>query len=472
MSQSHPLVKPRPRVLVVDDDAATRRALSDLLESEGREVVTASSGNEALRELLRREFAVVLLDVQMEGLDGFQTATLIRGRAKTRNTPIIFVTGMSDDLQRVDRAYATGAVDVVWKPIQPQMVRQKVDIFVELQEKNIALREAKQELERARKNLEVALESADGLVVVDRWNRVLYSNPAADRLFQRVAGSEDQLPCVVSRAGRRDCELPDGRVVELNTVEVDWDEPAFLATARDITYRKHMEAELKARNGQLETLFRVIGHDLRAPLRHIHGFADILAEDFGAQLGEEGNDYLRKVALSAKRMQQLLEDLMLLAKTRVDAQDGAESDAREVVDSVLNDLELEIDATGAEVEVRDLPARLPLDRRWASQVLGNLIGNALKYTAPGETPRVEVEQLPREGSDEVGLVVRDRGTGVPDPLREEIFTLFRRGTTDSPGTGAGLAIVREIALHHGGAAWVEPREGGGSEFCVTFAARA
>src|ERR671930_171989 len=122
-------------VLLVDDRPQNLLTLEAILEPLGQELVRAGSGEEALRILLARDdFAVILLDVQMPGMDGFETATLIKQRERTRNIPIIFVTAISKEEQHVFRGYETGAVDYVFKPFNPDVLRAKIGVFVELWE--------------------------------------------------------------------------------------------------------------------------------------------------------------------------------------------------------------------------------------------------------------------------------------------------------------------------------------------------
>jgi signal transduction histidine kinase len=126
-------------VLLVDDQPANLVALEAMLEGIAPEIVTASSGRAALKQLLRRDFAVILLDVKMPDMDGFETATLIRERERSRNTPIIFLTAADRDAQLAVRGYALGAVDYLIKPIIPEFVRSKVSVFVELARANVEL---------------------------------------------------------------------------------------------------------------------------------------------------------------------------------------------------------------------------------------------------------------------------------------------------------------------------------------------
>jgi len=121
-------------ILLVDDRSENLLALEAILEPLGHRLVSVISGEEALRQLLREEFAVILLDVQMPGLDGFETAELIKRRDRTRHVPILFLTAISKDAQHVFRGYQTGAVDYIFKPFDPEILRSKVAVFIELHE--------------------------------------------------------------------------------------------------------------------------------------------------------------------------------------------------------------------------------------------------------------------------------------------------------------------------------------------------
>ena len=146
-------------------------------------------------------------------------------------------------------------------------------------------------------------------------------------------------------------------------------------------------------------------------------------------------------------------------------------DGETIVTEALKRLDGKIDSTRALIRVGKDFDGLRVDRIWATQAIYNLIANALKFTRNGEPPEVEIERYsPNEpNSNVVGITVRDRGPGVPPEHAERIFQLFQRAVgREIEGTGAGLAIVRQIAERHGGNAWVEQRQGGGAEFIITF----
>ncbi len=241
----------------------------------------------------------------------------------------------------------------------------------------------------------------------------------------------------------------------------------FHAFVHDITRRKKNEAEIQSKNQDLETLLYVISHDLREPLRAIENFSRIVCERYADKLDEKGQDFLQRVMAGAKRLDRLIDDVLTLSRVQRTAQVDEAVDSGEIVADVLRHLEPRIRETHAVVNVADgLPA-IRADRRWATQAVQNLVSNALKYTAEGEIPHVEIGGF--KGPEGVGLMVQDRGLGVPPDCADRIFQLFQRAVSRNiEGTGAGLAIVKRVAERHGGRAWVRPREGGGSEFIITF----
>ncbi len=241
----------------------------------------------------------------------------------------------------------------------------------------------------------------------------------------------------------------------------------FHAFVHDITRRKKAEAEIHSKNQDLETLLYVTSHDLREPLRAIENFSRIVCERYADKLDAKGQDFLQRVVAGAQRLDRLIEDVLTLSRVQRTVQPSETVDSGEIVADVLRHLEPRIRETEAVVTVsEDLPAILA-DRRWATQAVQNLVSNALKYTVEGEAPQVEIRGF--KGLEGVGLMVRDRGMGVSPDCADRIFQLFQRAVSRNiEGTGAGLAIVKRVAERHGGRAWVRPRDGGGSEFIITF----
>src|SRR5689334_5763648 len=138
----------KANILLVDDRPDKLLALEAVLSSLGQNVIKAKSGREALKHLLQHEFAVILLDVCMPVMDGFETAALIRGRASSEHTPIIFITSINDSEKHVARGYSLGAVDYILSPIMPEVLKSKVSVFVELHKKTEQIKEQAEQLRR------------------------------------------------------------------------------------------------------------------------------------------------------------------------------------------------------------------------------------------------------------------------------------------------------------------------------------
>ncbi len=190
-------------VLVVDDDHKNLLALQELLASFGQSVVTASSGEEALKRLLERDFAVILLDARMPGVDGFATARLIRERPRSRHTPIIFLTGAYEDLGSMFRGYEAGAVDYIVKPLVPEVLKSKLSVFIELFKKSAVLSREIEERKRIEDQLRLSEENlralTDHLQSVREEERARIAREIHDQLGQALTGLKMDLTWVAKR---------------------------------------------------------------------------------------------------------------------------------------------------------------------------------------------------------------------------------------------------------------------------------
>lgn len=246
-----------------------------------------------------------------------------------------------------------------------------------------------------------------------------------------------------------------------------------LETNWDITERRRAEVLILKKNKDLETLLHVTSHDLKEPLRAIESFSLLLQERYAGRLDDKGRDFLIRIVRATQRLDQLLTDILNLSRAQRMDPPVEEVEADLLVQEVFRRLDTRIKETGAHLTVRSPLPRLRVNRTWAIQGIYNLVANALKFARPGAPPDIEIDTYREHGGEQahaMGLVVRDRGPGVAPEQRERIFELFQRAVgREVDGTGAGLAIVRQVAERHGGRAWVAPREGGGSEFYITFA---
>ena len=265
----------------------------------------------------------------------------------------------------------------------------------------------------------------------------------------------------------------DGSVSRMLGVHVDVTER--LDRERELARLNEQAARLNAAladsNTELQQFAYVASHDLKAPLRGIASFANLIQAEYGDRLDGSGRDYLERMVASVKRLQRMIDDLLAYSRVESRFEGFRDVPLREVVEDVLTLLGPAVRDCDAEVLVGDLPA-VRGDRAQLSQLMNNLIGNALKYG--GEEPRIRVAMAEDAGDagGPVTVVVEDNGIGVDPEHAERIFEVFRRLHTEKeyPGTGIGLAVCRRIVQRHGGEIWVEPNPAGGSRFLVRLPA--
>ncbi|MGH7967618.1 MAG: PAS domain S-box protein, partial [Limisphaerales bacterium] len=411
-------------------------------------LVLARSGEEALRQLLHHEFAVVLLDVHMPSLDGFETASLIRQRGRSRTTPIIFITAYGQDDEQVTRSYSLGAVDFIQTPIIPEILRTKVGVFVQLYKKSEELRliteaQHQRELDQAQEKLEAETKrnlffvlSIDLLAVTGFDGYFKQTNPAWEKIlgwneeelrsqtFLNFAHPEDREPtlkqletlkqgtAITYFEQRFACK--DGQYKWLGwTAAPSSADLLIYIFARDITERRLADEQIRllncklqarvnevtAVNRELESFSYSISHDLRAPLRSIQGFAEMLQTECGSALPAVGQDYAARLVRSAAYMDQLLADLLEYSRLGQLDLPLAPLHLEPVVAEVLESLAADMEAKGAQVDVQEPLVAVNAHPATLKRMLSNLITNALKFVPPGTRPHVRVWTEERRAAD-------------------------------------------------------------------------
>jgi PAS domain S-box-containing protein len=279
---------------------------------------------------------------------------------------------------------------------------------------------------------------------------------------------------------------PDGTTRWINARgeavrEADGRVERLRGTAHDITARKRAEetvarsmVELKRSNTELQDFAYVASHDLQEPLRKIQAFGERLHSKCAAELGPQGQDYLRRMEDAARRMALLIEDLLSYSRVTTQARRFEPVDLDEVAREVIKDLETRLQQTQGRVEVHGLPV-LDADPTQMRQLLQNLLGNALKFHRPDAPPvvkvyRVEAVETPGLDGQVCQIAVEDNGIGFDEKYLDRIFTIFQRlherGAYE--GSGIGLAICRKIALRHDGSLTARSSPGAGATFIVTL----
>jgi len=226
-------------------------------------------------------------------------------------------------------------------------------------------------------------------------------------------------------------------------------------------------AELVATNQELESFTYSVSHDLRAPLRHVDGYAQILREEFGPQLPEEAQRLIRKIRQGSENMGHLVDDLLNLSHISKTELSRQETQLQPLVEEVVNDLKQESPDRKIEWQIEELPP-IECDPGLVRQIFANLLSNAVKYTRPREAARIEVGQARSNG--ETAIYVRDNGVGFNMKYVAKLFGVFQRlhRSEEFEGTGVGLATVARIVRKHGGRVWAEGELGRGAKFFFTL----
>jgi signal transduction histidine kinase len=428
-------MKPEEKVniLLVDDQPARLLSYQAILADLGQNLVTAASGLEALEKLMKDDFAVVLLDVSMPGMDGFETATLIHEHPRFEKTPIIFVTGVHiTELDRL-KGYKLGAVDYVSIPVVPEILRSKVSVLVELHVQRQELQTLNRSLEEANRRLELANTN----------------------LQEEKTRELESLNQTLKRANT-DLEHTN-RILQSEVAE-----------------RARAEDALKEADRHKDEFLAVLAHELRNPLAPIRNAVEIMRRSAlpDPQLAWSRDVVERQV----KHLTRLVDDLLDVSRiTRGNINLSREAvpvttivaRAIETIQPLIAEQrhELTVDVPEESLEVEGDLTRL-------TQVLGNLLNNAAKYTDPGGSIAVTVRRV---GTD-VDIRVRDNGIGIPPELLPRLFQLFTQvdgaAHRAQGGLGIGLALVRQLIQMHGGSVTAYSQgPGHGSEFLIRLPLR-
>ena len=490
------------KVLLVDDEPANLLALHAVIGNLNVVTIEAYSGAEALRRLREDEFAVVLLDVKMSGMDGFETAHAIRGRQETRHTPIVFLTAYDTDRAAIEKAYALGAVDLLVKPIMPVVLHAKVSGFVELFQyrKQIEV-QAERLRQTERRDFERKLRLAHQIAKIGHWewNSLTDENlwsPEIEALYGLppggFAGGYDGWvkllhPDDVARAEgdvRRALETgdyfsefrvvwPDGSVHWLETRAVvlkdGHDRPVrIVGVNMEITDRKKQELQLREADRRKDEFLATLAHELRNPLAPVRYAVELLRGSGDDKLKDRALGIIGRQIDQMVRLVDDLFDMNRISQGKVRLRpERVELNA--VLQSALELVEPQIQSQAHDLTVTlaPEPTYLDADATRLAQVVSNLLNNAAKYTEKGGRIWLTAE---RQGQEAV-VSVRDTGIGIAAEHLPRLFQMFAQATPalerSQGGLGIGLSLVRGLVELHGGR--VEARSAGlgcGSEFIV------
>jgi signal transduction histidine kinase len=415
---------PEVKLLVVDDREDNLFSIESILEQNNYTIRKANSGRAALKILLHEhDFTLILMDVQMPDLNGFETATLIYERDRLKHIPIIFITANDHGEENMFKGYQMGGVDYIYKPINPDLLRAKVSVFVDLYNKNHQLLAQEQKLIAINRSLEKEIE-------------------------ERISSEE--------------------QIKNLNNQLLE------------------NISQLKRTNEELERFAYVASHDLQEPLRKIIIFGDRLADKYKSTLGDEGRDYLDRMTKASDRMQLLIKNLLAFSRvSSTNSGDEAvvKTDLNVLLEGVLSDLEIQIEQKKAIIAIDKL-VPLHIMPGQFRQLFQNLIINALKFSREDIAPHIQIYADTVLGKQLVAcrtlnpdnkyyrIFVKDNGIGFDDKYADQIFTVFKRlhSFDEYEGTGIGLSICKKIVEQYNGCMTATGKVNDGATFSIVLPA--
>ena len=404
----------RVNILLVDDRPENLLALKAILEPLGQVLISAHSGDEALKYVLQYDFAAILLDVQMPDMNGFDVAQIIKSREKSRYIPILFLSAISKEDAYVFKGYSMGAVDYVFKPFNPDVLRSKVAVFVDLYVKQQQL-----------------MEQAE--MLADSQRRELELEHRAE-LLEAEAKSAAQL-------------------TELNAK------------------LKERQEKLEEAMGVRNRFYASMSHELRTPINAVIGYSTLMIDNIYGPLNDKQREGLQRTLRAARHLLELVNDVLDLSKIEAGKIELALASVN--VSSLIDDLFVTVrplaDEHGTQLTFKrpEEDVTVVTDPRRVRQILLNLLSNAIKF---GNKKPIVVECSPTEEGG-VCIAVIDQGEGISKEDQQRIFEEFVQVSPHQQmGTGLGLPISRRLAVLLDGSLEVKSEVGKGSVFTLRLPA--
>ncbi|RYD57599.1 MAG: response regulator [Sphingobacteriales bacterium] len=517
-------------ILIVDDRQENIFSLKRILELNGFEVDTADSGEEALKKTLKKQYALIILDVQMPGMDGFEVAEALSGFRKAKDTPIIFLSAVNTDKKFITKGFNSGGIDYITKPVDPDILILKVRTFYRLYEQTKALYDAQLALQeeidvrkRAEEALKLKVEEQHTILetlpqiafMADASGRIEYVNehwytyadtidkfPEPDmgekclkqKIQDAIAAGKPLVTEVRLKQLRKDVYrhyLLKMMPVMLDGAAVNW-----VGTFTDIHEQKTVNEmleqhvaertqelvesnrQLEATNFDLQQFASVASHDLKEPLRKIQVFSSIIKDKYNDECDSAIASYIERIIESSQRMSGLITDL--LSYSRLSASELFKPvDLNSIISIILEDLEITVKEKGAILHIANLPIIEAIPGQ-IKQVFQNIISNAIKFSQEGVAPEISISAervmdkdflspLDDEG-EYYRISVSDNGIGFDEKYLHKIFTIFQRlnARQSYEGTGIGLAIAKRIIENHNGLITARSQVDQGATFVIVL----
>ena len=498
-----PTTTQKPTVLIVDDDVTLREIMRLALENSGFAVEEREDGNGAIEAFEKIRPDLMLLDVMMPGMDGYQVCQAIRQHPKGRHFPIVMVTGL-DDTVSIDQAYEAGATDFITKPINVDILGYRVRYILRSSRAEAEAAEAHALLEDAVESMpaEIRLFDADdGLVMVNNragrksefFSNLLVPGAHYDDILRATVEAGLVVPAIgredlwieearqhhVDPSGAMEYERSDGRWLQIH--ERKTSVGGTVAVGVDITELKQREEALRSALIKAEAADRAkteflanTSHELRTPLNAVIGFAEILENESLGPIGvPEYREFVHDILQSGRHLLGIINDILDMSRIESGTLEIEEEpiDINELFATSIQSAADQAEEAGVTVSstTTDGLPRLFADVRLTRRMLNNLMSNAVKFTPEGG--RVELSATCAEGKPIV-IAVRDTGIGIAPEHIPLILQPF--GQVDSSlsrqyeGTGLGLALTKSMVELHGGRLEVESQKDAGTTVTLIF----
>ncbi|RMF20952.1 MAG: response regulator [Cyanobacteria bacterium J083] len=483
--------KPLADILVIDDTPENLALLSQMLTERSYKVRSVTKGSTALRAAQAVPPDLILLDVNMPEMNGYQVCTALKANKKTKDIPVIFISALGDVLDKV-RAFQVGGVDYITKPFQVEEVLARLQTHLtlrrlqqQLTEQNTQLQEQINQRTAAQTKFTKAFRSSPNPIAILTLaeGRFVEVNPS----FVRMSGysTEELLNCSLEQVNlgfnsekyesalqtlldkgvlhNQEIEFKtksqNTKIVLLSMELIDLDGiPCTLNLINDITEHKRLENEF----------ISIVSHELRTPMTSLMGALDLLNSGKLGDLTKQGKRVLEIALTNTERLVRLVNDILDLERMKSGkiTMHKTECNARDLLEAAVQEMQAMADSATVKLLVETVEAKIWADADRLQQTLTNLLSNGIKFSEPNSSIWLKA----RTESDMLHIEVQDQGRGIPADKLQSIFERFQQvDASDSRkkgGTGLGLAICRNIITQHDGKIWVESALGEGSTFHI------
>ncbi|MCX6280222.1 MAG: response regulator [Bacteroidetes bacterium] len=396
-------------ILIADDTEENLVFLNKILSLQGYNTIATKSGDEAWEAIQATHPDLVLLDVHMPGLDGYEVCENIKANAATREIPVMFISAFHETIDKI-KGFEAGGVDYITKPIQPNELLSRVQTHLNLSRVRNQLGEQANKLRIANRKLRLKVDA---------------HKKAREEIHQLNETLEQRV--------------------------------------------NQRTAQLLSANKELEAFSYSVSHDLRAPLRAIDGFTRILIEDYEPLFDLEGKRICSVIRENSQRMGHLIDDLLTFSRLSRSAISAASIDMKALAMSVFQELSVAKTQSSLNIKI-DTLYPVPGDLSMLRQVWFNLLDNAIKFSSRKQKQEISVTS--HSEGNMIVFCIKDNGAGFDMLYVDKLFGVFQRlhSVKEYEGTGVGLAIVQRIIHKHGGRVWGTGVVDEGATFCFSLPA--